>query len=564
MVTFYDVQKELPFECNFEANKVNRGQWQKPIEFLLSCVSMCVGLGNVWRFPYVAYNNGGVGRPLYYLELSLGQFSGKGPIKVWKCVPFLKGVGFAQIITVSYVIIFYNYIMAVTLYYLFMSFNNPLPWSVADESWSSSCYLNITENDFACNTSLSQEYFQNHVLKAPNWFNWRLAGCLTLSWVVVYLCVIKSVASLGKVAYFTALFPYLMLICLLIVSLLREGSTDGILYFFTPDWARMLDPRVWYRALEQCFFSLNICFGAVLMYASYNRFDNNVYRDSMIISVVDTFSSILASCVVFAVLGSMSHELKTPISELVKMQGEELAFIVYPQVLSTVKVVPQLWSVLFFIMLFVLGVGSSVSQVETILTCIREQFPRLMNRKSSIALIALTIFNICGFSLTNNSGRDVLKILNNYGTGSAAFLYGTLQTIGVMWIYGCRRFCSDIKFMSSQFVGLFWRVTWTIVCPFALVVIFIFGTYTEVTAHTEKWIVTMSGWSLAALAVLQIPIWMVITTQSYTGTIKQRLEQSITPSEDWGPSDPSHYYRWKNHRILEKEGTIPLSFITLR
>lgn len=126
---------------------------------------MSVGLGNVWRFPYVAYTNGGgaflipyllllfiVGRPLYYMEMVMGQFSSRGPIKVWKCVPALKGIGFAQIITNCFLTIFYNYLMALTLYYLFASFQNPLPWSVCNPAWAN-CSTNVTTDIVISNVS---------------------------------------------------------------------------------------------------------------------------------------------------------------------------------------------------------------------------------------------------------------------------------------------------------------------------------------------------------------------------------------------------------------------------
>ena len=130
-----------------------------------------------------------------------------------------------------------------------------------------------------------------------NMISWRLVVCLVISWSLVYLSLIKGVSSLGKVmsirscdaiqanlpdqlqvAYFTAIFPYSVLIALLVVALTTEGSVDGIVYFFTPDWNKLLEPIVWYRAVEQSFFSLAVCFGTLVMYSSYNEFHNNVYR----------------------------------------------------------------------------------------------------------------------------------------------------------------------------------------------------------------------------------------------------------------------------------------------
>ncbi|XP_017494738.1 PREDICTED: sodium-dependent nutrient amino acid transporter 1-like, partial [Rhagoletis zephyria] len=342
----------------------HRGKWTNGIEFLLSCVSMSVGLGNVWRFPYIAYQNGGgaflipyllllflVGRPIYYLELIVGQFSGRGPIKMWKCVPALKGVGFAQLISVSYVAIFYNYLMGVSLFYFFASFASKLPWTVCNENWipaeySGYCTENSTATNFQ-NQTWAELYYKREVLNESrglwdvNSVSWKLVLCLLGAWTLVYLSIVKGVTSLGKVAYFTAIFPYVVLVALLVVSLFQEGALAGIAFFFTPQFEKLLDPIVWYRAVEQSFFSLAVCFGSLVMYSSYNDFNNNVSRDCIIISLLDTFTSLLAGCVIFAVLGNMAHENGEKIEDVVT-GGPGLAFIAYPEGLSKISFIPQL------------------------------------------------------------------------------------------------------------------------------------------------------------------------------------------------------------------------------
>ena len=120
-----------------------RQQWDNPVEFLLSCISMSVGLGNVWRFPFTAYENGGgaflipyilvlifVGRPLYLLELALGQFSSKGTVGVWDVVPGLRGVGYGQVIGTGCVATYYCSLIGLSIYYLIMSFYPTLPWTL--------------------------------------------------------------------------------------------------------------------------------------------------------------------------------------------------------------------------------------------------------------------------------------------------------------------------------------------------------------------------------------------------------------------------------------------------
>lgn len=108
--------------------------------------------------------------------------------------------------------------------------------------------------------------------------DWRLSIALLLSWLTIFLVIIRGVRSTGKAAYFLAIFPYVVLIVLFVRAVTLNGSVAGILYFITPTWEKLLTPSIWYYAVAQCFFSLTICFGAVPMFASYNKFHYDVYR----------------------------------------------------------------------------------------------------------------------------------------------------------------------------------------------------------------------------------------------------------------------------------------------
>ncbi|CAG2104338.1 unnamed protein product [Medioppia subpectinata] len=549
----------------------DRGQWSKGIEFLLSCIAMSVGLGNVWGFPHA----GAflipylillfiIGRPLYYMELAMGQFSGRGPIKVWKCVPAFKGIGFAQLFSISYVIIFYNYIMALTLYYFVMSFKNPLPWTQCNEDYApgGTCSANTTmHNSEATQAPIGQQhnwaeiYYLRHVLNQSTGLNdmnsmsWQIVICLICSWTLVYLSIIKGVSSMGKVAYFTAIFPYTVLIALLGVTLSTDGAIDGVKYFFTPQWEKLLEPIVWYRAVEQSFFSLAVCFGTLVMYSSYNEFSNNVYRDSMIIAVLDTFTSLLAGCVIFSNLGHLAKTTGKDIKNVVD-GGLGLTFVVYPDALGKIPVVPQLWSVLFFIMMFTLGIGSSVSQVETILTAIKDEFTWMRQKKEILALVACVIFCLCGLPLTTDAGTYVMELLKNYGVGTAAIFYAICQMGAVFWAYGLRRFCFDIQFMLKRPIGWYWQITWGLIGPVALIIIFIYGNV-EIgrVGNRQQGIPawgTSIGWVLAVIAMIQIPLWMIITIKQQPGhNLRQKFVTAFKPAPDWGPTDPKIYQEWR-------------------
>merc|ERR1719187_2710870 len=275
-----------------------RQQWDSPLEFLLTCISMSVGLGNVWRFPFTAYENGGgaflipyllvlllIGRPMYFLELALGQFSSSGSVKFWDMVPAFKGVGYGQLVANACVVSYYCSLIALSIFYLAVSFRTTLPWTVCDPvleaqrpgvtcipSISSSNTSGIDSNETLGlgNKAISSEelYFTVGVLKEnPDISSGlglpdtNLSCCLAICWFLLYFTLKNGVSGSGKVAYFTAIFPYLVLFTFLIKGLTLEGATDGLLFFF-----------------------MGIGFGTLITFSSYNKFSQNINKDALIIS----------------------------------------------------------------------------------------------------------------------------------------------------------------------------------------------------------------------------------------------------------------------------------------
>jgi len=185
--------------------------------------------------------------------------------------------------------------------------------------------------------------------------NWTLVVFLAISWSMVFLTLVKGVKSSGKASYVLAIFPYIVLSILLVRALTLPGSLNGIKYFLTPQWDQLLNPKVWYAAVTQVFFSLSVCFGNIIMYSSYNKFGHNVYRDANIVCTLDTFTSLLAGCCIFGILGHLAHEIGVEDVSTVVKGGAGLAFISYPEAIAKFKTLPQLFSVLFFLMLYMLG-----------------------------------------------------------------------------------------------------------------------------------------------------------------------------------------------------------------
>ena len=224
---------------------ISKPQWSNSREFLLSCIAMSVGLGNVWRFPYTAYENGGgaflvpyvivlmlVGRPMYFLELTLGQFSSLSATTVWKeMIPLFRGIGFGQVLGCFYIVTYYTSLIALAIFYFFASYTEVLPWTVCNpniyvnmegeeqicrtKSESTILFLNATNNAILQSNktqtnmriiSPAEQYFRYEVLKAKDSIDdgigtpdVRLVGCLFLCYVLLFLSMWKGITSSGKV-----------------------------------------------------------------------------------------------------------------------------------------------------------------------------------------------------------------------------------------------------------------------------------------------------------------------------------------------------------------------------
>ena len=198
--------------------------------------------------------------------------------------------------------------------------------------------------------------------------------------------------------YFTATFPYVILIALLVRGVTLPGATIGLKKLFIPDFTKLAEWGVWKDAASQMFFSLGISWGGLMMFGSYNKFHNKINRgnfpeyfceslkmssinfsDAAFVSSLDFLTSITASCVIFSVLGNLSQELGIDIDKVADA-GQGLAFVVYPTALAKLPL-PWLWSILFFFMLFFLGLDSQFALLETALTAAYDGYPKLRKHK---------------------------------------------------------------------------------------------------------------------------------------------------------------------------------------
>ncbi|TMS19796.1 Sodium-dependent neutral amino acid transporter SLC6A17 [Larimichthys crocea] len=458
-----------------------RPAWNSKLQYILAQVGFSVGLGNVWRFPYLCQKNGGgaylvpyfillliIGIPLFFLELAVGQKIRRGSIGVW------------------------NYV----------------------------CPSLVVEPE--CDKSSATTYFwyrqtlnTTSTIAESGGLNIKMTLSLLVAWIIVCLAVIRGIASSGKVMYFSSLFPYVVLFCFLVRGLMLKGSVDGIAHMFTPKLEKMLEPQVWREAATQVFFALGLGFGGVIAFSSYNKIDNNCHFDAVLVSVINFLTSILATLVVFAVLGFkanimnekcvvdnaekivgylnsnvLSHDLIPPhvnfshlstsdyaemygVIKTVKegsfaqlglepclledelnkaVQGTGLAFIAFTEAMTHFP-------------------GSPFCMIGTMTGITTPVLDTYKVQKELFTVCCCIIAFFCGLLFVQRSGNYFVTMFDDYSAGLPLTVVVILENLSVAWIYGTKRFMQDLEDMLGFRPYKIYFYLWKYVSPLCLIVL---------------------------------------------------------------------------------------------
>uniref|UniRef100_A0A8C7PAX8 Transporter n=1 Tax=Oncorhynchus mykiss TaxID=8022 RepID=A0A8C7PAX8_ONCMY len=537
-----DAKLELPQTLDISLVKgqkksqllLDRGQWANKLEFLLAVAGTLVGLGNLWRFPYLCYKNGGgaflipyvlfllsCGIPMFLLETAMGQYTSQGCITCWRhFCPLFEGIGYATQVVIAYAAVSYIIIQAWAFFYLFSSFSAEVPWASCRNPWNTDLNCHFDHMDAyvsrVCAVSRRRVLSISTGIEQIGRLRWELALCLLLAWILCYFCVWKGVKSTGKVVYFTATFPYLMLIVLLARGLTLPGAIDGIKFYLYPDPARLVDPQVWMDAGAQVLFSFGICQGSLTALGSYNHYNNDCYKDTFVLCLVNGGSSFVAGFAIFSVLGFMSYEQGLPISE-VAASGPGLAFIAYPRAVAMMPL-PQLWSICFFVMVILLGADTQFVSLECLMTSVTDMFPTVFRRGYRRELLLLCLCSVCfflGLLLVTEGGLYFLQLFDHYVcSGNNLLLLSVCQSIAIGWIYGVDRLYDNIEDMIGYRPWPVIKYCWLYVTPTVCLGTFIFSLVQYKPLKFNKtylypdWAYAL-GWFLGLACVALVPLWMI-------------------------------------------------------
>jgi len=479
-----------------------RDRWHSRTAFIMAAVGSAVGLGNVWRFPYVAYESGGgaflipyftalftAGIPMLILEMGLGQRLQRGAPGAFAAIrPKLEWFGWWAAGLSAAIAIYYSTILAWSWTYLWHSLG--VAWAADVEGFFMREVLHKSAGPGAVGAPV-----------------WPLVGGMALTWLAIYLILRRGVRNVSKVVMVTVPLPLVLLAILLVRGLTLPGSVDGIRYYLTPDFAMLGDWRIWLRAYGQIFFSLSLASGVMIGYGSYLGRRAEITNSALITAFANCGTSFFAGFAVFSMLGYLARVQGLPVPDVTD-SGTGLAFVTYPMAIAKLPALQAAIGVVFFITLLTLGIDSAFALQEAFTTGLHDKWK--LNPEKVARLFVLIAFPI-SLIFTTRGGFYWFDIVDKWVCDFGLVAAGLGQSLIVGWLYDVRGFQAYLNGVSEVRLGAWWVWALRVVTPAVLAVILVMNVKDEIEATYEgypRWATTAGGWgTLILFAVLGFFLW---------------------------------------------------------
>ncbi len=406
--------------------KVN---WHSQRGFLYAVIGSAIGLGNLWRFPYVAYENGGsafflpyvlamlsVGLPILIMEFAFGHHSQqRAPRAFSQLHRRFSSFGWFQVCLTAVIALYYSVILAWVLSFFVYAF---------DQSWG------IDTNFF---------FFRHYLhlfskTELHHWYSpqWHIISSLFVVWllcfIVIKLGLNKGIERLSR--YVTPLFMVLVLLLMVRVCFL-PGAWIGIKALFTPDLSLLAKPKVWSAAYGQVFFSLGLGLSVMIAYASFLPKKANLNQSALIAVLANGVFSFVCAILVFGMLGVLAFSNSQPIENIVTA-GIGLTFVTLPAAINLLPM-PTVIGPIFFLGLFLMGFSSQLSLLQTLLSSLEDRSHQQPRIPISIK-ICLGGFFIAVF-LTGANGILLIDVIDYFTNQIALVFSGLVELLIIAWLY---------------------------------------------------------------------------------------------------------------------------------
>jgi NSS family neurotransmitter:Na+ symporter len=472
--------------------------------FILSAIGSAVGLGNIWRFPYVAYEGGGgaflipylcalltAGIPLLFFDYAIGhRFRGSAPLAFRRLHRRAEPLGWWQVLICVVIAVYYAVIIAWAAMYTW--FSAQLTWGPGNEN--DFFFTDFLQSADVAETGISTEFVP------------QVGIPLVVVWLIVIVIMALGVKrGIGRANMILMPLLTVMFAILVVQSLFLPGAMDGLNAFFTPNWEALADPAVWASAYGHIFFSLSVAFGIMVTYSSYLKRKTDLTGSGLVVAFANSGFEILAGIGVFAALGFMAQAQGTDVSG-VASSGIGLAFIAFPTIVSQATG-GSIIGVLFFGALVFAGVTSLISILEVIVAALQDKLGWARIRTTLTVSIPLAIVSMALFSTT--TAISVLDTADAFVNAFGIMAVALVAVVIVAWLlHKLPALVEHLNRRSSFRVGRFWMLLVGALAPLVLgylLVTELISKISEPYGGYPDWFLAVFGWGMViGLVVLAL------------------------------------------------------------
>jgi len=453
--------------------EVTRDRWTGRVPFIFAAIGSAIGLGNVWRFPYITYEYGGgtflipyiiglfvLGIPWMMMEFGMGRYFQRSAPGVFESIgKKWEWLGWWPVWVAFLIVTYYTVIIAWSLRYAISSLT--VAWGLGQAGAEGA-------GGYFFGTVLQLSDGPG-VLGAPVW---SILGLLALVWVILFFVMVKGARVIGRVSIWLVCIPWVLLAVLVVRGLTLPGAVDGLNYYLTPDFAVLGQGEVWFAAFSQIAFTLSLGMAGMFAYGSFIAKRADVTNNAFITSFSDAATAFFAGFAVFSTVGFIMQALNIPIGE-VSAAGLGLAFVTFPVAVSMMPGANALIGVLFFLCLFFLGTTSAYFLAYGgVITPIMDKFG--LSRLKATTIVCIIAFLI-GILFTTSGGLYWLDITDRAVSFYGLLITGALACLVIGWGFGTRKLREHLNETSDIKVGAWWDWLIKIIVPAGLFFVLIYG-----------------------------------------------------------------------------------------
>ena len=453
--------------------EVKRERWGSRSLFIFAAIGSAIGLGNVWRFPYMTYEYGGgaflfawiigliiLGIPWLMMEFGMGKYFQKGAPGVFEGIgKKWEWAGWWPVFVAFLIVAYYTVVMAWALRYAIDSIT--MAWGTGQAAAES-----------------TTGYFYDTILQissGPTDFGaqvWLTLALLAVIWILMFFIMFKGARVIGKVVVWTVAIPWALLVILFIRGITLPGAVDGLNYYLSTDFSVLTDGGVWFAAFSQVAFSLSVGMAGMYAYGSFMAKKSDVNNNAAITTFADSATAFFAGFAVFSIVGFLMHALSVGATD-VAASGLGLAFITFPAAISMMPALNGVIGLVFFFCLFFLGLDSAFFLAHGgVAAPLRDKLGWSLKKSTLIVCIAGFLL---GILFTSQAGLYWLDIVDKAVSFYGLLITGIISCIIVGWVFGAKKLREYLNATSDFKFGAWWDWVIKLVIPIAMTFVVIYG-----------------------------------------------------------------------------------------